>query len=120
MTYLALTFASFVNGVSHLHGVVSRTLLQPVWPGLLESEVPVQSITNGVHLADWTHPEIAEAARRGASARSAARTSRGRRPTSTARALWNVKRAAQARAARSRARVLAERASSTRRDSPWS
>ncbi len=60
MTYLALTFASFCNGVSKLHGEVSRELLQPYWPGLLRSEVPVQSVTNGIHLSTWTGPRLAE------------------------------------------------------------
>jgi phosphorylase/glycogen(starch) synthase len=61
MTYLALHFSSVCNGVSKLHGIASRKLLHPYWPSLLESEVPVQSITNGVHLATWTHPTIEEA-----------------------------------------------------------
>ena len=59
MTYLAMNFASWVNGVSKLHGDVSRKLLHPFYPRLLESEVPVQSVTNGVHLASWTDPAIA-------------------------------------------------------------
>ena len=61
MTYLAIAFSSFVNGVSKLHGKTSRRLLRPYWPRLLEGEVPVQSVTNGVHLATWTEPEIASA-----------------------------------------------------------
>jgi phosphorylase/glycogen(starch) synthase len=60
MTYLALSFASHVNGVSKLHGVASRQLLKPFWPGLLEDEVPVHTVTNGVHLPTWTHPKLAE------------------------------------------------------------
>ncbi|MDZ4774183.1 MAG: alpha-glucan family phosphorylase [Planctomycetota bacterium] len=56
MSYLAMNFASFVNGVSRLHGEVSQKLLHPFWPRLLETEVPVTSITNGVHLPTWTHP----------------------------------------------------------------
>ncbi|MEO6597991.1 MAG: alpha-glucan family phosphorylase, partial [Planctomycetota bacterium] len=54
MTYLAMHFAGFVNGVSKLHGTASQKLLHAFWPGLLENEVPVRSITNGVHLATWT------------------------------------------------------------------
>lgn len=61
MTYLALNFASFTNGVSQLHGIASRKLLQPFWPSLLEAEVPVTSITNGVHLATWTLPALGRA-----------------------------------------------------------
>ncbi len=59
MTRLALQFASFVNGVSRIHGQVSRGLLHGSWPGLLKSEVPVTSVTNGVHLPTWTRPSIA-------------------------------------------------------------
>src|SRR6185436_11588366 len=61
MTYLALQFASFANGVSAMHGLASKKLLRPLWPGLLESEVPVDAIVNGVHLATWTSPEVAAA-----------------------------------------------------------
>jgi phosphorylase/glycogen(starch) synthase len=59
MTRLALEFSSSVNGVSRIHGEVSRGLLHDSWPGLLESEVPVSSVTNGVHLPTWTRPSIA-------------------------------------------------------------
>lgn len=58
MTYLAMNFAAFVNGVSKLHGQVSKKLLHPFWPRLLESEVPVHAITNGIHLPTWTDPSI--------------------------------------------------------------
>ncbi len=58
MTYLALSFAEYCNGVSKLHGIASRELLHPYWPGLLESEVPVTSVTNGIHLPTWVSPHI--------------------------------------------------------------
>ena len=58
MSYLALQFSSFCNGVSALHGEVSKTLFQPFWPGLLEKEIPVSAITNGVHLATWIAPKL--------------------------------------------------------------
>jgi phosphorylase/glycogen(starch) synthase len=61
MTYLALHFASFANGVSQLHRDVSRRLLQPYWPKLLELELPIDGITNGIHLPTWTAPELAAA-----------------------------------------------------------
>lgn len=61
MTYLALGFSSRCNAVSRLHGIASRKLLSKFWPRLLEAEVPVQSITNGIHLATWTHPAIGRA-----------------------------------------------------------
>jgi phosphorylase/glycogen(starch) synthase len=59
MTYLALYFARWVNGVSRIHGEVSKGLLHPFYPRCLRGEVPVQAVTNGVHLATWTSPEIA-------------------------------------------------------------
>ena len=59
MSYLALTFSSYCNGVSKLHGIASRELLHPYWPNLLREEVPVDAVTNGIHLPTWTHPKIA-------------------------------------------------------------
>src|SRR5262249_8324239 len=61
MTYLALRLASFANGVSDMHGVASKKLLRPMWPGLLQSGVPVGAIVNGVHLPTWTSSRIVEA-----------------------------------------------------------
>jgi glycogen phosphorylase len=49
MAILAIKMSSFVNGVAALHGVESRLLFKDLWPGLPLSEVPVTSITNGVH-----------------------------------------------------------------------
>jgi len=59
MTCLALEFASVVNGVSRLHGEVSRALLKDSWPSLIEQEIPVGSVTNGIHLPTWVRPSIA-------------------------------------------------------------
>ena len=58
MTYLALHFAGFVNGVSRLHGAVTKGLLRAFWPRLLEGELPVTSVTNGVHVPSWVDPDI--------------------------------------------------------------
>jgi phosphorylase/glycogen(starch) synthase len=60
MSYFALNFSSVCNGVSKLHGEVSKSLFTPFWPELLESEIPVQSVTNGVHLPTWTMPELSK------------------------------------------------------------
>ncbi|MGF1499692.1 MAG: alpha-glucan family phosphorylase [Elainellaceae cyanobacterium] len=49
MAILAIKMATFVNGVSQLHGAVSRTMFQGLWPNVPLNEVPVTSITNGVH-----------------------------------------------------------------------
>ncbi len=49
MAALALKNSSFINGVSRLHGEVSRQMFQGMWPGLPVDEVPITSVTNGVH-----------------------------------------------------------------------
>jgi phosphorylase/glycogen(starch) synthase len=59
MTKLAVEFAGRTNAVSMKHRDVTRGLLQDFCPGLLEEEVPVGSVTNGVHVGGWTAPEIA-------------------------------------------------------------
>jgi starch phosphorylase len=53
MAYLAIRGSGSVNGVSRLHGDVSRRLFQPLFPGWPESEVPVGYVTNGVHMPTW-------------------------------------------------------------------
>ncbi len=53
MTVLALKLASYRNGVSQLHGEVSRAMWKRVWPEVSLDEVPITSITNGVHTASW-------------------------------------------------------------------
>jgi len=53
MTTLALRLCLYSNAVSTLHGKVARMMWQSVWPGLLEDEVPIGHITNGVHLGTW-------------------------------------------------------------------
>jgi starch phosphorylase len=58
MTVLALRFASHANGVSRLHGEVSRSMWQKLWPGLPVDEVPIGHITNGVHFPSWTSLEM--------------------------------------------------------------
>jgi len=58
MTFLALEFSSFCNGVSQLHGDVSKELLHSKWPSLLQPEVPIAAITNGIHLSTWTDPAL--------------------------------------------------------------
>ena len=89
MTYLAMNFASFWNGVSELHGTVSQGLLRPLWPSLLEREVPVASITNGIHLPTWTHPEIAHAL--GATERPPTGDDFSRVPAKVMPTLWRAK-----------------------------
>jgi|LSQX01.3.fsa_nt_gb starch phosphorylase len=53
MTILALKMSGKINGVSKLHGIVSRNIFNEVWPCLLEEEVPIGHVTNGVHTLTW-------------------------------------------------------------------
>ncbi len=53
MTVLALRLAGWSNGVSQLHGQVSRRMWQSVWPDRPVEQVPIAAITNGVHVPSW-------------------------------------------------------------------
>ena len=53
MAYLAVRGSGAVNGVSQLHGEVSRRIFSPLFPGWPVSEVPVGHVTNGVHVPTW-------------------------------------------------------------------
>ena len=57
MAYLAVRGSSQVNGVSQLHGEVSRRIFQPLFPRWPEREVPVSHVTNGVHTPTWDSAE---------------------------------------------------------------
>ena len=57
MAYLAMNGSGAVNGVSRLHGRVSRRLFAPLFPHWPEDEVPVAHITNGVHMPTWDSAE---------------------------------------------------------------
>ena len=57
MAYLAMRGSGAVNGVSRLHGQVSRRLFQVLFPRWPEIDVPVRHVTNGVHVATWESSE---------------------------------------------------------------
>jgi starch phosphorylase len=57
MAYLALHGSGAVNGVSRLHGAVSRELFQPLFPRWPTDEVPVRHVTNGIHAPTWDSEE---------------------------------------------------------------
>ncbi|WP_243545719.1 alpha-glucan family phosphorylase [Pseudodesulfovibrio tunisiensis] len=57
MTVLALQLSCLRNGVSRLHGDVSRRMWMDLWRGFLLGEVPVGHITNGVHIPSWLDEE---------------------------------------------------------------
>jgi len=58
MTVLALRLTGQHNGVSALHGDVSRKMWQFLWPGVDADEVPIDSVTNGIHSPSWIAPEM--------------------------------------------------------------
>ncbi|MDP9405014.1 MAG: alpha-glucan family phosphorylase, partial [Actinomycetota bacterium] len=58
MAVMGLRLSAAANGVSQLHGQVSRRMFAALWPGVAEDEVPISSVTNGVHAATWVGPEM--------------------------------------------------------------
>lgn len=60
MAIMGFRLGQRANGVSELHGQVSREMFQPLWPDFDSSEVPIGSVTNGVHHRTWIHPELQE------------------------------------------------------------
>ncbi len=58
MTVLALKLASRANGVSKLHGEVSRRMWQWMWPNVPVDEIPIGHVTNGVHFRSWISLEM--------------------------------------------------------------
>ncbi|PID81938.1 alpha-glucan phosphorylase [bacterium DOLZORAL124_64_63] len=59
MTVLALRLSRAANGVSELHGQVSREMWQHIWPTVPEQEIPISHVTNGIHTRSWLCNEIA-------------------------------------------------------------
>lgn len=57
MAYLAMRGSGSVNGVSALHGAVSRSIFQPLFPRWPSHEVPIGHVTNGVHMPTWDSQE---------------------------------------------------------------
>ncbi|HEX8919220.1 MAG TPA: alpha-glucan family phosphorylase, partial [Chloroflexota bacterium] len=58
MTVLALRMAARANGVSKLHGEVSRQMWRSMWPGVPADEIPIKHVTNGVHFPSWLPAEV--------------------------------------------------------------
>ncbi|WP_327288619.1 alpha-glucan family phosphorylase [Streptomyces sp. NBC_01198] len=58
MAVMGLRLAQRANGVSTLHGAVSRGMFAGLWPGFDPEDVPITSITNGVHAPTWVAPEV--------------------------------------------------------------
>lgn len=62
MAVMGLRLAQRANGVSLLHGDVSRRMFGALWPGFDPDDVPITSVTNGVHLPTWTDPAVVDLA----------------------------------------------------------
>ncbi len=60
MSYLACNLSQGINGVSRLHGDVSKMVLKNLYPGFLEEELAIGYVTNGVHYSTWAAPEWKE------------------------------------------------------------
>jgi len=60
MAHMGLRLAQRANGVSRLHGIVSRSMFRNLWPGFDEQDVPIGYVTNGVHAPTWTARELIE------------------------------------------------------------
>ncbi|MBN1943040.1 MAG: alpha-glucan family phosphorylase [Phycisphaerae bacterium] len=60
LTILALRMSAFHNGVSRLHGQVSRKLWNSVWPALPQPEIPIDGLVNGIHTLSWISHDMAE------------------------------------------------------------
>ena len=58
MTVLAMRLSSYHNAVSQRHGEVTRQMWKSLWPDLPQDRVPIDAITNGVHLPTWLNPRI--------------------------------------------------------------
>lgn len=60
LTVMAIHMASFYNGVSELHGQIAQKMWKGLWQNIPESENPISSITNGIHVKTWCSPEMKE------------------------------------------------------------
>ncbi len=85
MAVMGMRLAQRVNGVSVLHGQVSREMFAGLWPGFDTAEVPIGSITNGVHAPTWVAGEVSDLG----DAESAA--------SADASLLWGIRRQLRAR-----------------------
>jgi starch phosphorylase len=60
MTAFALRTTEFHNAVSRKHGIVTRQMWHCLWPDIPDESIPIDSITNGVHLPTWLNPKMGE------------------------------------------------------------
>ncbi|HLA40418.1 MAG TPA: alpha-glucan family phosphorylase, partial [Candidatus Glassbacteria bacterium] len=60
MSFLAFRLSAYYNGVSRLHGAVSRKMWQSGWPQVPEDDIPITHVTNGIHIPSWISREFGE------------------------------------------------------------
>ncbi|MCD4796431.1 MAG: alpha-glucan family phosphorylase [Candidatus Cloacimonetes bacterium] len=60
LSVLAIRFAKYINGVSKLHSIVSKEMWNPIYPNICEDEMPIDSITNGVHIPTWLSRQMSK------------------------------------------------------------
>jgi starch phosphorylase len=58
MTAFALRMSAYKNGVSKRHGEVARKMWRSLWPDRKEEDIPIDSITNGIHVPTWIEPKM--------------------------------------------------------------
>jgi glycogen phosphorylase len=95
MAVMGMRLAQRVNGVSLLHGQVSREMFAGLWPGFDTREVPIGSVTNGVHTPTWVAPEVLSLT--GASAGEASGWDWERAAAAPAEAIWRTRNHLRAR-----------------------
>ena len=106
MAYLAVRGSGQINGVSKLHGQVSRHIFQPLFPGWPEQEVPIGSVTNGIHVPTWDSEEADARLDHGLRQETLARRgySSGRHPSAERRAVMADAQSSNVRSSSSRVR----------------
>jgi starch phosphorylase len=93
MAVMGLRLAQRANGVSQLHGQVSRGMFDGLWPGFDPAEVPISSITNGVHAPTWVDRRVYELADKHIGTANVERDNAWDRVDSVPRqAMWETKR----------------------------
>jgi len=58
MTAFAMRASAYCNGVSRKHGEVTRRMWRSLWPGVAEEKIPVDYVTNGIHVPTWIEPKV--------------------------------------------------------------
>jgi glycogen phosphorylase len=89
MAIMGMRLAQRVNGVSALHGSVSRSMFTGLWPGFDVAEVPIGSVTNGVHAPTWVAPEVVVLASDAGGGSSPAGRSRAAADPADDRSFWD-------------------------------